>query len=90
MKVKVVTNILEANDRIAAENKKIFEEAHVYVINIMSGPGAGKTSLLERTIRQFDGKIKIGVIEGEVFYGCRQGVGRVAGAEHDCVQRPNR
>jgi hydrogenase nickel incorporation protein HypB len=66
MKVKVVTNILEANDRIAAENKKIFEEAHVYVINIMSGPGAGKTSLLERTIREFDGKIKIGVIEGDI------------------------
>ena len=66
MKVKVVTNILEANDRIAAENKKIFEEAHVYVINIMSGPGAGKTSLLERTIREFDGKIRIGVIEGDI------------------------
>ena len=66
MKVKVVTNILEANDRIAAENKKIFDEAKVYVMNIMSGPGAGKTSLLERTIREFDGKIKIGVIEGDI------------------------
>jgi hydrogenase nickel incorporation protein HypB len=66
MKVKVVTNILEANDRIAAENKKIFHEAGVYVINIMSGPGAGKTSLLERTITEFDGKTKIGVIEGDI------------------------
>ena len=66
MKVKVVTNILEANDRIAAENKKIFDEADVYVINIMSGPGAGKTSLLERTIRGLDGAMKIGVIEGDI------------------------
>jgi hydrogenase nickel incorporation protein HypB len=66
MKVKVVTNILEANDRIAAENKTIFRDAGVYVINIMSGPGAGKTSLLEQTIREFDGKIKIGVIEGDI------------------------
>ena len=66
MKVKVVTNILEANDRIAAENKKIFDEADVYVINIMSGPGAGKTSLLERTIRGLDGAVKIGVIEGDI------------------------
>jgi len=66
MKVKVVTNILVANERIAAENKKIFEEAGVYVINIMSGPGAGKTSLLERTIRETDGKIRIGVIEGDI------------------------
>jgi hydrogenase nickel incorporation protein HypB len=66
MKVKVVTNILEANDRIAAENKKIFDEADVYVINIMSGPGAGKTSLLERTIKEFNGRIKTGVIEGDI------------------------
>jgi hydrogenase nickel incorporation protein HypB len=58
VKVKVVTNILEANDRIAAENKKIFDEADVYVMNIMSGPGAGKTSLLERTIKEFSGRIK--------------------------------
>jgi hydrogenase nickel incorporation protein HypB len=66
MKVKVVTNILEANDRIAAENKKIFHEAGIYVINIMSGPGAGKTSLLEKTIAEFAGKTKIGVIEGDI------------------------
>jgi hydrogenase nickel incorporation protein HypB len=66
VKVKVVTNILEANDRIAAGNKKIFDEAKVFVVNIMSGPGAGKTSLIERTIKELDGKIKIGVIEGDI------------------------
>ena len=66
MKVKLVTNILEANDRIAAGNKKIFDEAKVFVVNIMSGPGAGKTSLIERTIMELNGKIKIGVIEGDI------------------------
>jgi hydrogenase nickel incorporation protein HypB len=66
MKVKVVTNILEANDRIAAENKKIFNEAGAYVMNIMSGPGAGKTSLIEKTIQGLNGKIKMGVIEGDI------------------------
>ncbi len=66
MKVKVVTNILEANDRIAAENKKIFDGADVFVMNIMSGPGAGKTSLLERTIGELGGRMKIGVIEGDI------------------------
>lgn len=66
MKVKVVTNILEANDRIAAENKKIFDDSDVFVMNIMSGPGAGKTSLLERTISEFKGRIKVGVIEGDI------------------------
>jgi len=66
VKVKLVTNILEANDRIAAGNKKIFDEAKVFVVNIMSGPGAGKTSLIERTIMELNGKIKIGVIEGDI------------------------
>lgn len=66
MKVKVVTNILEANERIAAENRKIFDEVNIFVMNIMSGPGAGKTSLIERTIKELKGKIKIGVIEGDI------------------------
>jgi hydrogenase nickel incorporation protein HypB len=66
VKVKVVTNILEANDRIAAENKKRFDDAGVFVMNVLSGPGAGKTSLLERTIQELSGKIKIAVIEGDI------------------------
>lgn len=66
MKVKVVTHILEANDRIAAENRKVFDKAGTYVINIMSAPGAGKTSLIERTIKELSGKIKTGVIEGDI------------------------
>jgi len=66
MKVKVVTNILEANDRIADENKRMFQEAGIYVINMMSGPGAGKTSLLVRTIQEMQKKVKIGVIEGDI------------------------
>ena len=66
MKVKVVSHILEANDRIAAENKKLFKESGVYVINLMSAPGAGKTSLIEKTVLELSGKLKIGVIEGDI------------------------
>jgi len=66
VKIKVVTRIMEANDRIAAENRKAFDDAGVYVINIMSAPGAGKTSLIERTIKELNGKLKIGVIEGDI------------------------
>jgi hydrogenase nickel incorporation protein HypB len=66
MKVKVVSRILEANDRIAEENRKRFKEAGVYVANLMGAPGAGKTSLLERTIRELKPKLKIGVIEGDI------------------------
>ncbi len=50
MKVSVVKNVLDANDRIAAENREMFDKNKVYVINLMSSPGAGKTSLVERTI----------------------------------------
>jgi hydrogenase nickel incorporation protein HypB len=65
MNVKVVTRILEANDRIALENRKMFDSAGVFVINLMSGPGAGKTSLLERTLAGNTG-LKIGVVEGDI------------------------
>jgi hydrogenase nickel incorporation protein HypB len=66
VKVKVVTRILEANERIAAQNRKLFDKTGVYVINLMSAPGAGKTSLIERTIRKLQRKLSIGVIEGDI------------------------
>jgi hydrogenase nickel incorporation protein HypB len=65
MKVKVATKILEANDRIALENRKLFDRSGVFVINLMSGPGAGKTSLLEKTLSA-RGQLRIGVIEGDI------------------------
>lgn len=66
MKIKLVKNILEANDRIAEENRKIFDKNRIFVINMMSAPGAGKTTLLEKTIFDLKDKIKIGVIEGDI------------------------
>jgi len=65
VKVKVVSRILEANERIALENRRLFDKAGVYVINLMSGPGAGKTSLLEKTL-SLNTEFKIGVIEGDI------------------------
>lgn len=66
MKVKLVKNILEANDRIAEENRKIFDEHGIFVINMMSAPGAGKTTLLEKTIPALKDTARIGVIEGDI------------------------
>jgi len=66
MNVKVVSRILEANDRIAGENRKIFRDNGIYVLNLMSAPGAGKTTLLEATIRALKDRKKIGVIEGDI------------------------
>jgi hydrogenase nickel incorporation protein HypB len=66
MKIKVVTRILDANERIAEENRHIFDANKTFVINLMSSPGAGKTSLLEKTIKHLRGKEKIGVIAGDI------------------------
>ena len=66
MKVSVVKNVLDANDRIAAQNRELFDKNKVYVINLMSSPGAGKTSLVERTILALRNKYRIGVIEGDI------------------------
>jgi hydrogenase nickel incorporation protein HypB len=66
MKVKVVTRILEANERLAEGNRKRFKEAGVFVINLMGAPGAGKTSLLEKTILELKNRVRIGVIEGDI------------------------
>jgi hydrogenase nickel incorporation protein HypB len=66
VKVSVVKNVLDANDRIARENRELFDKNKVYVINLMSSPGAGKTSLVERTIMALRDKYRIGVIEGDI------------------------
>jgi len=66
LKIPVVKNILAANERIAEENRKLFEEAKVAVINLMSSPGSGKTSLLECTIDALKDRIRMGVIEGDI------------------------
>ncbi len=66
MKIPFVRNVLEANDRIAGQNKDLFDQNGVLVINLMSSPGAGKTSLLERTIEALRDDLAIGVIEGDI------------------------
>ena len=66
MKISVIKNILEANERIAQENRAIFDEKGLMVINLMSSPGAGKTCLLEKTIDALKDDLRIGVIEGDV------------------------
>lgn len=66
MKINVVTNILDANNRIANENRAFFDEKQVFVLNLMSSPGAGKTSLVEKTIVALKKRYNIGVIEGDI------------------------
>lgn len=60
-------NILGANDELAAQNRKIFSERGVVVMNLMGSPGSGKTTLLEKTLARLSDKIKVAVIEGDLF-----------------------
>jgi hydrogenase nickel incorporation protein HypB len=64
--VQALTKVLDANDRQAQENREHFEKHGVYAINLMSSPGAGKTSLIEATVEALMDEVRIGVIEGDL------------------------
>jgi hydrogenase nickel incorporation protein HypB len=64
-RVRVVEDALDANNTIARANREDFDRGSVTVINLMSAPGAGKTSLLERVLGDLDG-VRAGVLEGDV------------------------
>jgi len=67
LEIQVMKNILGENDRTAAENQALFKEKGVYVLNLMGSPGAGKTSLLEKTMEFLKDEIPMAVIEGDLF-----------------------
>ena len=66
MEIKVLKDILGANEQIAERNRQLLDSNGVFAVNVMSSPGAGKTSLIMETIKRLKGEIKIGVIEGDV------------------------
>ena len=66
VKKVVLENVLDANDTLARANRDVFDRAGTYTINMMSSPGAGKTALLERTLERLRGKLRLGVLEGDV------------------------
>lgn len=65
--VMLGTNIMEQNEAFAEHNQAHFREHGVFVVNFMSAPGAGKTSVLEQTIRLIKDEFKLGVIEGDLM-----------------------
>jgi hydrogenase nickel incorporation protein HypB len=65
-KVRVATDVLDANETIARANRADFDSAGVRVVNLMSAPGAGKTTLLERVLIDGLDGVRPGVLEGDV------------------------
>ena len=66
MEIPIVKSILSANDQIAQQNREILDENRIFVVNVMASPGAGKTSLILRTVEALQGRQRIGVIEGDI------------------------
>ncbi len=66
MEIPVVRNVLEANEKDAALLRERFAAQKILVLNLISSPGAGKTSLLERTLRDLGPELRMAVIEGDL------------------------
>jgi hydrogenase nickel incorporation protein HypB len=64
-RVTVVENIMNANDQMAAKNLQHLQSAGVFTINLMASPGAGKTTLIIKTIQELASDLRMGVIEGD-------------------------
>lgn len=66
MEIKVVRKILDVNETMAEQNRQWFAEKGVFVLNVMSSPGSGKTSTLEKTLSYLMPEIKSAVIVGDI------------------------
>ncbi len=64
--IPVVENIMNANDRLAQTNRARIDAAGVFSINILASPGAGKTSLIEKTLPLLKGKLRVATVDGDI------------------------
>lgn len=65
-RIEVLEDIFHENDHCAADNKGLFDAHQVRCVNIMSSPGAGKTTVLQHVLRAAEGKVRVGVVEGDI------------------------
>ena len=82
--VDLQQSILQKNDALAARNRAWLAGREVLMLNLVSSPGSGKTSLLERTIRDLKGKLPISVIEGD--QATANDADRIAATGADAIQ----
>jgi hydrogenase nickel incorporation protein HypB len=66
MRIVAAKSILKANDQLAAVNRKRFDAANVYCINVVGSPGCGKTTLIEALFRRLQGRLQLAVVEGDI------------------------
>jgi len=83
-KVEVITPILNANDLVAQENQGLLKSYQIMAVNLMASPGAGKTSLILKTGKALKGRVRLGVVEGDV--ASRIDADKVAAADIPVIQ----
>jgi len=66
MEIKVLKDILGANEQMAQRNRELLDSNNIFAVNLMASPGAGKTSLVLATIKGLEGKARVGIVEGDV------------------------
>jgi len=66
MEIKIVKKVMDANMTVAEQNRKLFRDNRVFVMNVMSSPGSGKTTLLEKTLARLAPEIRAAIIVGDV------------------------
>jgi hydrogenase nickel incorporation protein HypB len=64
--IKVVRRVLDVNEKMAEQNRRLFAEKGLFVLNVMSSPGSGKTTTLEKTLARIMPEIKSAVIVGDI------------------------
>lgn len=62
----IIENIMNANEQLAIQNRSRLDKAGIYAINIMASPGAGKTSLIEQTLKRLPRTVKVAVVDGDI------------------------
>ena len=79
--IPVVENILSANDRLAQENRARIDAAGVFSVNLMASPGAGKTSIIEKTLPRLTDKLRVAVVDGDIATSLDADRASAAGAQ---------
>ena len=85
--IKIVRRVLDVNDTIAHQNRELFREKGVFVINVMSSPGSGKTAILVKTLSHITPRIRCAVIVGDICTS--NDADRLAGSGAPVVQVNN-
>ncbi len=66
MQVRLEKDILNSNNNIAEQNRRLLAQNNIFAINLLSSPGSGKTSILEKALEKLDGFFQVAVIEGDL------------------------